>query len=138
MSNGKALENIKDLQGAWVLISYDEDASLSFNGLPRSARDKDDQDDAANKIIIPESAIEKQHDVKEWERVYKVEGIGKAAFEIYKADMTNKGVPEECIENNIKEGDYVIAKGNVMKLFTKPQLWAVGYGNIVATVNFDG
>lgn len=115
-ADGNALGRIKVTHGKWILVSYDEEASLAFNGLPSRARDK--SDDGVAQIIIPESAIEKGMDVREWERVYKVEQIGP------------------LVENSpVKVGEYIIAKGHAQKLFTKPVLYAIFVENIVCTLD---
>ena len=116
-TDGKSNQRVERVHGKWIVIEYDEDASFGFNGAAASIRKT--QDENQSKIIIPEGVAEKQHDINELERVYKVTHVG----------------PDS--ESPVEVGDYVVAKGNVFRLFTEPTMYAALAENIVATVRIN-
>jgi co-chaperonin GroES (HSP10) len=128
LNDGKHLERIRQVNDKWILIEYNEDASIAWAGLPFTTRRSDDEE-SVNKIIVPQSAVERGHDVKEWERVYKVVGMGPRAW----TDKDGKAIEQIAVE-----GDYVIAKGSApTQIAIDPVMYAIWAENIVCVLNVE-
>lgn len=130
MSDGKQITRISQTMGKWIMIQYNEDAVIAFNGLPGTTKKEADLL-STPKIFMPEGALDKQVTTQQVEAVYEVMMIGEGALDATRDVHGNIIYPAI----DLKVGDFVIAKGSVMKLFTVPTLIPVYKEHIVAKVN---
>ena len=132
MSDGKHIERITDVFGKWIIIETNEDAIISYNGMPSSTK-KSDELASTPKLFMPEGTVDKELQMQNVEAVYQVKKIGPNALEATR-DMYGAIVSPAIA---INEGDFVLAKGHVFKMYTKPVTYAVLKEHIVAKVNIE-